>query len=586
MIPTASATPRHDDHAALRERIAAARAETAVDLVLRGGTLVNVLSGELQRSDVAIHGGCVVGLGEGYSGTNEVDCRGKWIAPGFIDGHMHVESTMVTLPEFARAALPHGTVAVILDPHEIANVHGLDGIRYILDSRKGLPLNAFVMASSCVPATHMETAGAALSAADLEPLFDEEGVIGLAEVMNFPGVIHADQGVIDKLVVACANGAVIDGHAPGLRGNDLSAYIAAGVGSDHESTQLDEAREKLRKGMRMMIREASTAKNLEALLPLVTPLNSRRCCFVTDDRQPGDLLTEGHIDNAVRKAIALGLDPIIAYQMASLNTAEWFRLDEKGFGAVAPGFRADLMVLDDLRTVEIAQVYIAGERVAERGRAIVDLPAAPNPLAPSFRVDWEAFPGFAIPARGERVRVIEIVPAQIITQRGEASPPIVGGLAESDPADDLMKMAVVERHGKGSGAGLAFVRGFGMKAGAIASSVAHDSHNVVIAGTNDADMRLALETIVEMQGGQVIVADGEIMAAVALPIAGLMSERPIEEVAEGVEALHTAYHALGGELNDPFMQLAFLALPVIPTLKLTDKGLVDVERFEIVDLWL
>ena len=572
--------------AALRQRIEAARGLHPVDLVLRGGTLVNVLSGELHRTDVAVHGGRVVGLGEGYEGREEVDCRGKWIAPGFIDGHMHVESTMLTLPEFARAALPHGTVAAILDPHEIANVHGIDGIRYILESREGLPLSAFIMASSCVPATHMETAGAALSADDLSPLFGEAGVIGLAEVMNFPGVVHADGGVLDKLAVAHAEDAVIDGHAPGLRGRDLSAYIAAGVGSDHESTQLEEAREKLRKGMRVVIREASPAKNLAALLPLVTPQNARRCSFVTDDRHPADLLREGHVDNAVRKAIGLGLDPVLAYQMASINTAEWFRLDEKGFGAVAPGFRADLLVLDDLKAVSIERVYVKGRLVAQAGEAIVELPGAPSTLPGSVHLDWEAFPGFAIPAEGERVRVIEIVPAQIVTERGEGHPLIENGLAEADPSTDLLKMAVVERHGKGSGVGLGFVRGIGLKAGAIASSVAHDSHNVVIAGTSDADMRRALEAIVEMQGGQVVVEGGDVKATLALPIAGLMSDRPIEEVRDAVEKLHEAYHALGGELNDPFMQLAFLALPVIPALKLTDKGLVDVEAFEIVDLWL
>ncbi|MGH2545141.1 MAG: amidohydrolase family protein, partial [Ardenticatenaceae bacterium] len=336
-----------------KSKIAAARGAHPVDLVLRGGTLVNVLSGEIYVTDVAVYEERVVGLGEGYEGKEEVDCAGKWIAPGFIDGHMHVESSLVTVPEFARAALPHGTVAAILDPHEIANVHGIEGIRYILASRKGVPLHAFVMLSSCVPATHMETAGAELAAEELAPLFKQEGVIGLAEVMNFPGVVDGDERVLAKLAVAEHDNVVIDGHAPRLRGRDLNAYIAAGVGSDHECTTLEEAREKLRKGMTIMIREASTAKNLEALLPLVTPENERRCCFVTDDRHPSDLLKQGHIDHAVRKAIRLGLDPMTAYRMASLNTAEWFRLDERGFGAIAPGRRADLLVLGDLEAVRI-----------------------------------------------------------------------------------------------------------------------------------------------------------------------------------------------------------------------------------------
>ena len=575
----------------LKQTIQAARALHPVDVLLRGGTLVNVFSGELYQCDVAIHGGRVVGLGEGYEGREEVDCTGKWIAPGFIDGHMHVESTLVTVPEFARAALPHGTVAAIFDPHEIANVHGIEGIRYILESRQGVPLNAFVMASSCVPATHMETAGARLEAADLAPLFEEEGVIGLAEVMNFPGVVFADEGVLAKVAAARNDNVVIDGHAPGLSGQDLNAYIAAGVGSDHECTTVEEAREKLRKGMRLMIREASTAKNLEALLPLITPENAHRCCFVTDDRHPSDLLSEGHVDHAVRKAIRLGLDPVTAIRMATINTAEWFRLDQRGHGAIAPGWRADILVLNDLETLSIERVYVNGELVAEDGKMVVALPSAPlsdgqgSPLPPSVKVELEKFAGFRIPAEGKKVKVIDIIPGQIVTARGLEEAKIVAGEAVADPARDLLKMAVVERHGKGNSVGVAFVRGFGLKDGAIASSVAHDSHNIVIAGANDADMRHALEAIVKMNGGLVVVHSGEILASLALPIAGLMSDRPLHEVRDAVDALHDAYHRIGGELSDPFMQLAFLALPVIPTLKLTDQGLVDVEKFEIVSLW-
>ncbi len=569
----------------LHKIIQAARGVNTVDLVLRGGMLVNVLTGEVYETDVAVDGGRVVGLGEGYTGREEVDCRGKWIAPGFIDGHMHVESTLVTVAEFARAVLPRGTVAAVFDPHEIANVHGLDGIRYILDSRAGLPLQTFIMASSCVPATHMETAGAALSAADLAPLFEEEGVIGLAEVMNYPGVVHEDGGVLEKIEAAHRARVVIDGHAPRLSGRDLNAYIAAGVGSDHEATTVEEAREKLRKGMVLMIRESSSAKNLEALLPVVTPGNARRCCFVTDDRHPADLLTEGHIDHAVRKAIELGLEPMTAYQMASINPAEWFRLDVKGHGAIAPGWRADLLVLEDLASVRIERVYVAGELVAEQGKPVVPLPIHPSSLPPSFKMDWSAFAGFSIPAHGPRIKVIKIIPGQIVTQRAGETARVVNGEAVADPVRDLLKMAVVERHGKGSGVGLGFVQGIGLKDGAIASSVAHDSHNVVIAGANDTDMQLALETIVAMQGGLVVVQDGNVLARLALPIAGLMSDRPITEVRDAVEQLHEAYHALGGELNDPFMQLAFLALPVIPALKLTDKGLVDVDAFALVDLF-
>ncbi len=570
----------------LARLVEAARGTGAVDLVLRGADLVDVLAGEIYPTDVAVHQGVVVGLGDGYRGLQEVDCSGKWIAPGFIDGHMHVESTLVTLPEFARAVLPRGTVAVVLDPHEIANVHGLEGIRYILDSRRGLPLRAFVMISSCVPATHMETAGAELDAAALAPLFDEEGVLGLAELMNFPGAVSGDPVVLAKLVAARAHGGVIDGHSPGLRGRDLNAYLVAGPGSDHECTTIDEAREKLRKGMRVMIREASTARNLETLLPLVTPANERRCSLVTDDRHPADLLTEGHMDHAVRKAVRLGLDPLTAYRMASINTAEWFGLDRSGLGAVAPGWRADLLVLDDLEAVSVDSVYVGGKAVAQRGRLTAELPAAaPLSLPPSVHVDVDSFPGFRIPAEGLRVRVIEVIPGQIVTGSGAADARIVDGEAVADPERDLCKIAVVERHGRRGSVGMAFVRGLGLRAGALASSVGHDSHNIVVAGTDDASMLRALEEVVAL-GGAMIVAEGDrVRAALALPIAGLMSDRPLEEVRDGVEGLHQAYRDLGGTLEDPFMSLSFLALPVIPELKLTDLGLVDVERFELVSLW-
>lgn len=569
----------------LKETIEAARGLHPVDIVLRGGKLVNVLSAEIYETDVAIHQGIIVGLGDGYKGREEVDCRGKWIAPGFIDAHMHVESTLVTVPEFARAALPRGTVGAVFDPHEIANVHGVEGIRYILDSRKGVPLNVFIMLSSCVPATHMETAGATLEAADLAPLFDEEGVLGLAEMMNYPGVVFGDPGVLAKLEAARRDGVVVDGHAPGLRGRDLNAYIATGVGSDHECTNADEAREKLRKGMRILVREASTAKNLEALLPIITPENARRCCFATDDRHPADLLTDGHLDNAVRKAIGLGLAPITAYQMASINTAEWFRLDRRGHGAVAPGFHADLLVLDDLHAVSVERVYVGGQLVAQSGQVTVSLPEPRHTLPSSVKLDPANPPAFTIPVDGERVRIIEIVPGQIVANHLIEEPTVQDGEAVADPTRDLLKIAVVERHGRGGGVGLGFVRGFGLKAGAIASSVAHDSHNIVIAGVNDADMQRALEAIIEMDGGLVVAHDGEVLSALPLPIAGLMSDRPLEEVRAAVDDLHDAYHRLGGELSDAFMQLSFLPLAVIPSLKVTDKGIVDVDKFELVSLW-
>ena len=569
----------------LKDRIEAARGDRPADLVLRGGNLVDVLSGEIYRADVAFFDGLVIGVGEGYDAVTEVDCTGKWIAPGFIDGHMHVESTMVTVSEFARVVLPRGTVATVFDPHEIGNVHGIDGIRYILESGRRVPLRTWVMVSSCVPATHMETAGAELNAATLALLFGEEGVLGLAEMMNFPGVVFGDPGVLEKLKAAKEKGVVIDGHSPGLVGKRLNAYIVGGPGSDHECTTLEEAREKLRKGMRVMIREASTAKNLEALLPLVTPETERRCCFVTDDRHPADLVSEGHIDHAVRKAIRLGLDPMTAYRMATINTAEWFRLDQRGFGAVAPGWRADVIVLDDLENVSVKETYIGGKLVARNGQVVVDLPTAASPLPPSVHVDLEKFSGFGIPVEPGVIRVIDVIEGQIVTGQSRMDPSIADGEAVADPDRDLAKFAVVERHGKNGGVGLGFVRGFGLKHGAVASSVGHDSHNIAIAGMDDQSMRTALEEVIHLDGGLVVTSGTEVIASLALPVAGLMSDRPLTEVAEGVDSLHHAYHELGGTLEDPFMSLSFLTLPVIPSLKLTDKGLVDVDRFEIVSLF-
>lgn len=570
----------------LKDRIEAARGDRPADLVLRGGSLVDVLGGEIYRADVAIFDGFVIGVGDGYEGVKEVDCTGKWVAPGFIDGHMHVESTMVTVAEFARVVLPRGTVATVFDPHEIGNVHGIEGIRYILESGRQVPLRTWVMVSSCVPATHMETAGADLDAATLAPLFDEAGVLGLAEMMNFPGVVFGDAAVLEKLKRAQTQGVVIDGHSPGLVGKPLNAYIVGGPGSDHECTTLGEAREKLRKGMRIMIREASTAKNLETLLPLVTPATERRCCFVTDDRHPADLVSEGHIDHAVRKAIRLGLNPITAYRMASINTAEWFRLDQKGFGAVAPGWRADIIVLDDLESVSVKETYIEGELVARNGQVVVDLPTAASPLPASVHVDLENFPGFRIPAAPGVIRVIDVIEGQIVTGQSRLEAAIANGEAVADPHRDLVKLAVVERHGKNGGVGLGFVRGFGLKRGAIAGSVGHDSHNIAIAGVDDRSMRTALEVVVGLGGGLVVASGAEVVASLALPVAGLMSDRPLTEVAESVENLHRAYHGLGGTVEDPFMSLSFLTLPVIPSLKLTDMGLVDVDRFELVSLFI
>jgi adenine deaminase len=589
---------RAGDADALAEAVRVARGDAPCDLLLRGGRLVDVFAGEVREADVAVHGGRVVAVDARDDGAGEddearptnrlLDVSGRWVAPGLIDGHVHVESSMVTLPQFARAVLPRGTVGAVMDPHEIANVHGAEGIRWVLESRRGLPFRAFVMASSCVPSTPLETAGAELDADDLAPLFDEEGVLGLAEMMNFPGVVRGDPGVMEKLAAARERGVPVDGHAPGLSGRALDAYAAAGPGSEHEATRLEEAREKLEKGMRVMIREASTARNLEALAPLVTPSTERRCSLVTDDRHPHDLLEEGHLDHAVRTAVELGIDPVTAWRMASLNTAEWFGLDRRGHGGVAPGRRADLLVLSGLEAVEVERVFVGGREVVRGGELADDLelPDAPSTLPQSVRVDLDAFPGFRVPADGSRIRVIEVEPDQIVTAAGVVPARVEDGEAVSDPTRDLLKLAVVERHGRGGGVGLGFVRGFGLEEGALASSVAHDAHNVAIVGADDASMRTALEQVVDTDGGLAAARGDEVLAHLPLPVAGLVSDRPVEEVRDGLDELHEAARELGGELPSPYMSLSFLTLAVIPELKLTDRGLVDVADAEIVDLWV
>ncbi|MCL7453171.1 MAG: adenine deaminase [Anaerolineae bacterium] len=564
----------------LETMIAAARGDEPADLLFKNARLVNVFAGEIHAADIAVHAGRVVGWGT-YEARKVIDLGGRFVCPGFMDAHVHLESSMVQPAEFARAVVPRGTTAVVCDPHEIANVLGLDGVRYILQASEGLPLQVYVMAPSCVPATHMETAGAELSAEDIEQLWSYERVIGLGEMMNFPGVLFRVPPVLAK--IRAAGTRPIDGHAPGLSGLDLNAYVAAGIRSDHESTALEEAREKLRRGMHVMIREGTTARNLDSLLPLVTAANARFCHFCTDDRHPDTLLGEGHIDDVVRKAIAWGLDPVMAIQMATINTAEYFGLRE--VGAVAPGYRADLLVLDDLEGVAVAQVYASGQLVAGDGHFLLERGQLPHvPVQPSMQVSLSAL-DFAMAAGEGLARVIGIIPGQIVTEDLRLEPATEDGRIVQDPQRDLLKIAVVERHHGTGNVGLGLVKGMGLKQGAIASSVAHDSHNIVVVGATDQDMHAAVRAVVEMGGGQVVLSAGEVRAACALPIAGLMSDRPLEEVRDQVEGLAEAAHALGCTLPDPLMALSFLALPVIPALKLTDKGLVDVSAFGFVPLF-
>jgi adenine deaminase len=562
-----------------------ARGAEAADLVLRHGRIVDVYSQRIIEGDLAIAGERIAGMGPSggrtYEGTEVYDLEGRYLAPGLIDGHVHIESAMVGVPEFARAVVPRGTTTVIADPHEIANVLGMSGIRYMLQSAKYNPLSVFMMASSCVPAGPFESAGAELSAYDLETLMQDKWVLGLAEVMNFPAVVAGEDDILAK--VRAAGRRPIDGHAPGLRGWDLNAYAAAGIGSDHECTDPEEAREKLERGLVIMIREATGARNLAALLPLVTPQNARRFLFCTDDRNPVHLLEEGHIDSMVRRAIALGLDPLLALQLATVNPAEYFGLRDRG--AIVPGKLADLIVFDDLRAPDPTLVFRLGRLVARDGTLLpYDRPAKPPPLRSSINVH----PGtlhFRIPASAGDIRVIDIVPDQIITARSTAPPAVMDGEALADPQRDLLKIALIERHSGSGRIGLGFVRGFGLKLGALGGTVAHDAHNIIVVGVDDNAMRHAVELILEMRGGLVAVAGREV-ATVPLPIAGLMSEEPIEIVAAQQRTLLATARRMGCRLTDPFMTLSFLALTVIPELKITDRGLLDVSAGRLVPLFL
>lgn len=565
-----------------RRLIDVAAARQPADLVLRNARIVNVYTGEIVEADVALAGDRIAGIGRGYTGAEDVDLAGAYLAPGLIDAHVHIESSLCTPPEFARAVLPRGVTTVITDPHEIANVHGLEGVHYMLRASAGLPLSVFVMAPSCVPATHLETNGASLTAEALRALLTEERVIGLAEMMNFPGVVQAAPDVLEKLDVFA--GRVVDGHSPGLEGHALNAYAAAGIGSDHECTTVEEALARVRLGMQVFIREATNARNLRDLLPAVTPANHRRFCFCTDDRVPADLLDEGSIDMMVRVGIEHGLDPVVAIRMATLNTAEYFRLYDRG--GIAPGKRADLIVFDDLRRPEARMVFAGGVLVAREGALLPSVIRGNLPPSPgSMNVRWEAV-DFRVPARGRRIRVIGHIPDQLLTEHLIEEATVRDGLVVADSARDLLKMAVIERHRASGRMGLGFIRGFGLRRGAIAGTVAHDHHNLVVIGADDASMRTAAWVVVQMGGG-LAVADGQnVLAQLPLPVAGLMSDRPIAEVRHAYDALTAAAHDLGSPLRDPFMAMSFMALEVIPALKLTDHGLVDVERMEVVDLFV
>ncbi len=565
----------------LPEIIAVARGDAPADLRFANGRVVNTLTAEIEEIDVLVFGGRVAALGPGYRARRTVDLRGRYLLPAFINGHTHIESSHLWIGEYARAVVARGTAAVVSDLHELANVAGLWGVEEAVRAAAALPLDLYLVVPSCVPATALETAGASMGPDEIERALRLAGAVGLGEMMDFPGVIQGRPDVLTRIEAAA--GRPIDGHAPGLSGAALSAYLVAGPHSDHESTTLEEGREKLRRGMYLMIREGTTEKNLAALLPLVDDRTASRCLFVVDDRSCRDLREDGDIDAVVRKAISLGLDPLRAVQLATINAAACFRLP--GLGAVAPGYRAHLLVCDDLRSLRPRQVYIDGRLVAEDGHALFAAPAEVDQrLTHSFNVAGLSRDSFALPAVGPRYPVIEAIPGQILTGRRIEEVPVEGGRVLPDPARDILKLAVVERH-QGSGrVGVGLVSGFGLKRGALASSYAHDSHNIIAVGADDDDLYQAVNHVAAMQGGLVVVSGGRPLAALSLPVLGLMSTDPIESVSEGLAAVDAAACSLGAVLDEPFALLSFLALPVIPSLKLTDRGLVDVDKGDFFDL--
>ncbi len=566
----------------LKSIIEASRGAVKPDLVLKEGNVINVFTGGTDIADVAIHSGVIAGLGS-YDGRVNIDAKNRFIIPGLIDGHIHIESTLLTPSEFACAAIPCGTTAVVADPHEIANVMGAEGIRYMLDASKNLPVEIYYMAPSCVPATSFETAGAVLDAAALKKFIKHPRVLGLGEVMNYPGVIAGDDGILDKIIAF--SGRNIDGHAPLVSGMDLNAYAVTGISSDHECSSMKEALEQVSAGLQLMIREGTQAKNMRDLIGFVTPFNNSRCSLVTDDLHPHDLLRKGHMNNLVDLAIELGLDPVTAIKMASFNTARHFGL--RHLGAIAPGYQADVAILSSLKPLRVEKVIKAGKVVFENGsivEAIVD--AAVSIGLKRMHVAPYCEDAFLVKDVGKKIRVIGIIPEQVLTRSLVMEPHVRDGLIVPDVKADILKVAVIERHRASGNIGVGFVHGLGIEAGAIASSVAHDSHNIIAAGTNDDDIFRAAKEVEKLKGGLVAVKGGKVLAALALPVAGLMSDRPLGEVAASWEKLRSVAKDMGSLHREPFMALSFLALPVIPELKLTDRGLFDVTVFNPVDLYV
>lgn len=557
--------------------------------LLKDGYVINVFTGGIEKQNVLIEEERIIGTGD-YQEADEIyDVSGKYICPGFIDGHIHIESTMMTPAEFARAVLPHGTTAVVADPHEIANVCGMDGIQYMLKASEGIPVQVYLMLPSCVPSTPFDEAGARLCADELEPMYKQTRVLGLAEMMNYPAVIGKDREFLQKIQGARANRKIVDGHAPLLSGKELDAYLAAGIQSDHECSSFEEAKERIEKGQWVMIREGTAAKNLSALLPLFEQPWAHRCILVTDDRHPADLLSDGHIDNIIRKAVQNGKSAITAIQMATIQAAQYFGLPFQG--AVAPGYRADILVLEDLESIQVRDVYCRGKQVVSEGLLVREESTKPQEQAvkaveSSFFLDLLTEKDFYIPREGALCRVIKTIPNSLLTEEWitEIADDKNNGV---DIERDIVKVSVIERHKNTGHRGLGYIHGMGLKRGAIAASVSHDSHNLVIIGTNDRDMAFAANRIITLKGGLIAVENGKVLAELPLPIAGLMSEKSAEILADENRRLLEEIYGLGvPEDKTPLMTMAFMSLTVIPSLKLTTHGLVDVNKQELVSLWV
>lgn len=571
----------------LTKRIAVASGREPADLVIKNGKIIDVFNGEITEGDVAIVDGYFAGIGA-FEGRKVIDANGCYVSPAFIDGHVHIESSMITANEFAKVLLAHGVTTVIADPHEIANVLGAAGIQFMLDSSENLPFDFYFMLPSCVPATEFEHSGATLKADDLKPFYHHPRVLGLAEVMNFPAVLKAERDMLDKICDAKQYGKKIDGHAAGLSAKDLNVYMAVGIRTDHEGTIAAEGKERLKRGMYLMIREGTVAQDLRQLIGIVNEHNARRCLFVTDDKHLDDLYHDGSIDHNIRLVIASGLSPITAIQMATINAAECFALEDKG--AIAPGYKADFILLDDLETIKIRQVYKDGIAVIKDGMLVHypsnNFPLDTGTLRNTVRFDEMTENQLRIPLKSNKANIIEIIPNSLVTHHTiEEVTTCHQGFFQPSVCEDQIKLAVIERHHMTKQIGLGIVKGLGLKSGAIATTIAHDSHNLIMAGTNDKDMIVAANAVKEMQGGLIVVNEGEIIARLELSIAGLMSDRPYQEVYSSLNDIHVALEKLGANKHfNPFLTLSFLALPVIPELKLTDKGLFQVSKFEHIDI--